>query len=505
MYMRERMPTGDPTMHSPGAIQTLADPGLSDLTTSDFFEGSPIATLVINADHVVTHFNRACSMLLGVEASEVIGKAGLGRLFYEVERPVMADLIVDGAMDNILADFYQNGYRRSLAIPDAYEAEGFFPRLGSNGRWLFFTAAPLKNASGEVVGAVETLQDITERKVAENALMTAQIEVEGIVMQRTSQLAELNTVLKGDVERRELAERELLKRNAELNMLNDKLSMAQEHLVQQEKLASIGQLAAGVAHEINNPIGYIFSNFGMLEKYLVSLFDMLSLYEQAEKACSDAGLARRLQQKREELEVDFLKEDIPELMKESKEGIVRVRKIVQDLKDFSHVESTPEWQWSNLHQGIDSTLNVVNNEIKYKADIVKQYGDIPEVQCMLSQINQVVMNLVVNAAHAMGEERGKIYIRTGCDADLVWLEVEDTGGGIPKDVVPRIFDPFYTTKPVGKGTGLGLSLSYGIVQKHHGHIEVHTEVGHGTTFRVTLPLRQDGAAAASLLRGASHD
>ncbi len=473
------------------APQTTADQSLNELDTSDFFEGSPIATLVINADHVVTHFNRACAMLLGVPASQVIGKAGLGRIFYDVERPVMADLIVDGAMEDILSDFYQNRYRGSLVIPDAYEAEGFFPKLGANGRWLFFTAAPLRNAKGTVVGAIETLQDITERKIVDSALMEAQIEVEAIVEQRTKQLAELNVVLKEDVGRREKAEQELLKRNAELNTLNEKLSMAQEHLVQSEKLASIGQLAAGVAHEINNPIGYIFSNYGMLEKYLISLFDMLTLYEQAEHACSNADLSQALQRKREELEVDFLKQDIPELMKESKEGIVRVRKIVQDLKDFSHVESKPEWQLSNFNQGIDSTLNVVNNEIKYKADIIKEYGDIPDFQCILSQINQVVMNLVVNAAHAMGTERGKIYIRTGCDNENAWLEVEDTGSGIPKDVVPRIFDPFYTTKPVGKGTGLGLSLSYGIVQKHRGHIEVHTELGRGTTFRVTLPLRQD--------------
>jgi len=477
--------------------QTTANQSLNELDASDFFEGSPIATLVINADHVVTHYNRACAMLLGVPAANVIGKAGLGRIFYDVERPVMADLIVDGAMEDILSDFYQNRYRSSLVIPDAYEAEGFFPKLGANGRWLFFTAAPLRNTQGAIVGAIETLQDITERKIVDAALMQAQIEVEEIVEQRTKQLAELNVVLKEDVGHREKVEQELLKRNAELNTLNAKLSMAQEHLVQSEKLASIGQLAAGVAHEINNPIGYIFSNFGMLEKYLKSLFDMLTLYEQAEHACSNPDLSNGLQNMREELEVDFLKQDIPELMKESKEGIVRVRKIVQDLKDFSHVESRPEWQFSNLNQGIDSTLNVVNNEVKYRADIVKEYGDIPEVQCILSQINQVVMNLVVNAAHAMGAERGKIYIRTGCNDSTAWVEVEDTGTGIPKDVVPRIFDPFYTTKPVGKGTGLGLSLSYGIVQKHHGQIEVHTELGRGSTFRVTLPLLQETPTPAT--------
>lgn len=463
---------------------------INSLDPSSFFEGSPIATLVIDADHVVTHYNKACAQLLGVPASEVVGRRGLGKIFYGVERPVMADLIVDGAMIDIISDLYQNTYRSSLIIPDAYEAEGFFPRLGNSGRWLFFTAAPLKGADGAIVGAIETLQDITERKVAETALMKSQLEIEQIVEQRTAQLAEVNSTLRSDVERREQIEYELKKRNSELNLLNAKLVTAQEHLVQSEKLASIGQLAAGVAHEINNPIGYIFSNYGMLENYLSSLFEMLSVYESAEQRYGDPDVVKALQAKRAELEVDFLKEDIPDLMKESKEGIVRVRKIVQDLKDFSHVDAKPEWSFTNLNQGIDSTLNVVNNEVKYKADVIKEYGDIPPVQCLPSEINQVVMNLVVNAAHAIGPERGKIWIRTGVEEGTAWIEVADNGSGIPKEVVPRIFDPFYTTKPVGKGTGLGLSLSYGIVQKHHGQIDVQTELGKGTTFRVSLPLTQ---------------
>jgi signal transduction histidine kinase len=217
---------------------------------------------------------------------------------------------------------------------------------------------------------------------------------------------------------------------------------------------------------------------------------MLAAYEQAEKSPGNVQTLLNLQALREDIELDFLKEDIPNLMSESKEGLVRVRKIVQDLKDFSHVDANPDWQLANLNDGIDSTLNVVNNEVKYKADLVKDYGAIPEVQCIVSEINQVVMNLVVNAAHAMGPERGKITVRTRAEGDKVWIEVADTGSGIPKDVLPRIFDPFFTTKSVGKGTGLGLSLSYGIIQEHHGTIDVQTQFGKGTTFRVTLPLRQ---------------
>jgi two-component system NtrC family sensor kinase len=316
-------------------------------------------------------------------------------------------------------------------------------------------------------------------------------QLEELVARRTSQLEQANGRLEEDIKRRESAEAELLRRNNELTELNARLSVAQEQLVQSEKLASIGQLAAGVAHEINNPIGYIFSNFGTLENYIASLLEMLSTYEEAEPSIVSREALEIVRGTRERIELDYLKEDIPILMSESKEGIVRVRKIVQDLKDFSRVEAHQEWQWANLHQGIDSTLNIVSNEVKYKADVVKEYGDIPDIECLPSQINQVVMNIVVNAAHAIGTERGTIIIRTGVDgnADKVWIEISDTGSGIPKEIQSRIFDPFFTTKPIGAGTGLGLSLSYGIVKKHHGNIAIESEPNRGTCFRITLPIR----------------
>ena len=300
--------------------------------------------------------------------------------------------------------------------------------------------------------------------------------------------------------------RELLSAHEALKEVNGRLSQAQDKLVQSEKLASIGQLAAGVAHEINNPIGYIFSNFGTLEKYLASLFEMLAGYEAAEPELAHLPIGATLKALREHIELDFLKEDIPTLMAESKEGITRVRKIVQDLKDFSRVDAHQEWIYSDLHQGIDSTLNIVNNEVKYKAEVVKEYGDLPDVYCLPSELNQVFMNLLVNAAHAITAERGLITIRSGTNAAVdgvaasdshaavaatpasVWVEVADNGAGISKENISRIFDPFFTTKPVGKGTGLGLSLSYGIVRKHHGQLDVRSEPGQGTTFRVTVPV-----------------
>ncbi|WP_431082048.1 ATP-binding protein [Pseudomonas thivervalensis] len=217
---------------------------------------------------------------------------------------------------------------------------------------------------------------------------------------------------------------------------------------------------------------------------------MLSAYGSAEEAIASPELVVNLRKLREQVELDFLVEDIPLLIKESKDGIGRVGQIVKDLKDFSRVDSSQEWQMANLQQGMDSTLNIVANEIKYKADVVKEYTPLPEVECLPSQINQVIMNLIVNAAQAIGPERGTITLRNGVSDETVWIEVADNGSGIPPETLQKIFDPFFTTKPIGQGTGLGLSLSYGIVKKHNGEITVRSEVGVGTTFRVELPVRQ---------------
>jgi two-component system NtrC family sensor kinase len=321
-------------------------------------------------------------------------------------------------------------------------------------------------------------------------------ELEALVANRTSQLEQAMQRLEEDIRKREAAEAELLRRNNELTELNARLSMAQEQLMQSEKLASIGQLAAGVAHEINNPIGYVFSNFETLGTYIGRMLTMFENYQQAEASIGNAETLASLRALRASIDLAFLIEDIPVLMAESREGISRVRKIVQDLKDFSRVDANQEWQWANLHTGIDSTLNIVSNEVKYKADVIKEYGDIPDIECQPSHINQVIMNIVINGVHAITKERGRITIRTSCDEANVWIEISDDGAGIPKEIQSRIFDPFFTTKPIGSGTGLGLSLSYGIIQKHSGQIEVQSAPGCGTTFRITLPIRREMQAAA---------
>jgi PAS domain S-box-containing protein len=278
--------------------------------------------------------------------------------------------------------------------------------------------------------------------------------------------------------------------------LNHQLEDAQNQLLQSEKMASLGQLAAGVAHELNNPIGFVHSNLGTLEGYLHDIFEIADVCEQAAVNAASREDFASIEAKKKEKDFEFIQQDVFQLMTESKDGLNRVRKIVQDLKDFSRVGET-HWLLADIHAGIDSTLNIVWNELKYKCTVVKHYGsDVPSIYCLPSQLNQVFMNLLVNAAHAI-EERGEITISTErCDADTIRILISDTGHGIPPESQKRIFEPFFTTKPVGKGTGLGLSIAWGIVGKHHGKIEVASVMGKGTTFTITLPINPPAESPA---------
>lgn len=279
--------------------------------------------------------------------------------------------------------------------------------------------------------------------------------------------------------------------------LNRKLEEAQNQLLQSEKMASLGQLAAGVAHELNNPIGFVRSNVTTLKGYLDSLFGIIQAYDTkaAESMPPEALAALAAIKQREDF--DFLHEDIFQLLAESQDGLTRVQDIVQNLKDFSRVGESG-FGWADLHACLDSTLNIIWNELKYKCTVVKHYDQtLPQVYCIASQLNQVFMNLLVNAGHAIAE-KGEITITTRQTPDgTVQVAISDTGCGIAAEHLPHLFEPFFTTKPIGKGTGLGLSITYGIIGKHKGSIDVSSEVGKGTTFTVNLPVDRSDEAEDS--------
>lgn len=303
------------------------------------------------------------------------------------------------------------------------------------------------------------LRDITLRRTLELELKQHQQNLEKLISERTAQLSET------------------------INKLNN----TQSQLIQNEKLASIGQLAAGVAHEINNPVGYVNSNVTSLRSYLDDIFELIELYQNVmAKELSDKAVVE-IETMKKNIDLDFIKKDINELISESLEGISRVKEIVYDLKGFSRAGNM-DWELASLHKGINSTLNIVYNELKYKATIKKEYGKMPDIECMPAQLNQVFMNLLVNAGHAI-DKQGVITIRTGSTDKEVWVEIQDTGIGIPQENIKKIFDPFYTTKAIGQGTGLGLSLSYSIIKRHNGRIDVNSEPEKGTRFRIWLPIK----------------
>jgi len=263
------------------------------------------------------------------------------------------------------------------------------------------------------------------------------------------------------------------------------LKATHSQLLHQEKMASIGQLAAGVAHEINNPIGFISSNISTMQKYLDRLTGFLAQQSAGLEQVAPPELKEELSEARRKLKIDHLLLDSHSLLAESQEGAERVRVIVQNLKSFSRVDEA-QASWVDLNECLESTINIAWNELKYKTTLVRDYGELPAIKCHPQQLNQVFLNMLVNAAHAI-ETRGEITVSSRREGDLVAVAISDTGGGIPEEIRSRIFEPFFTTKAVGKGTGLGLSISYDIIEKHGGSIEVESSPA-GTTFTIRLPI-----------------
>jgi two-component system NtrC family sensor kinase len=310
-----------------------------------------------------------------------------------------------------------------------------------------------------------------------------------------------------DITERKAAEVALIKTYKELEKAHSDMKNMQSQLVQNEKMAAIGQLAAGVAHEMNTPVGFVASNFETLEKYIGKFKTLLGLYAKLVDDIPNADkkfiVARCAEIKKaaSDLKIDFVLEDIDSLFGESREGLTRVTTIIQNLRDFSRIDQAEAFDEYDINKGIEATLAVARNAIKYHADVTTEFANVPHVPCNASQINQVFLNIIVNAAQAIESQhkdaKGNIGIKTYADEQHVVCQIEDDGPGIPQEHIDKVFDPFFTTKPAGKGTGLGLAVSRDIiVNKHKGELLVESEVGKGAKFTIKLPLKADKSKQA---------
>jgi two-component system NtrC family sensor kinase len=254
-------------------------------------------------------------------------------------------------------------------------------------------------------------------------------------------------------------------------------------LIQREKMASVGQLVAGVAHELNNPIAFVSSNVSTLEDFVGRLRKIVDAYRTATLPEADRA---RIAAEWESLKIDYALRYLDPMLQGIHEGTERTRKIVDNLRVFART-GDDVWQAIDLHEDIESSLILLNHVLKDRVAVHRRYGTLPAVECIRSQIDQVFLNVLVNAAQAIAGP-GTITIETTREGEMAVVAISDTGSGIPAGVLGRIFDPFFTTKPVGEGTGLGLSISYEIVQKHGGQIKVSSTPGHGATFTIRIPM-----------------
>lgn len=278
---------------------------------------------------------------------------------------------------------------------------------------------------------------------------------------------------------------ELSKKNLQIKRAYKELKDTQSMVVHNEKMRSLGQLVAGVAHELNNPINFIYGNLAHLKNYSNDLIEIISKYEKVQKQIAENQF-EEVEKFKKEIDYEFLQEDISALIKSCIDGAERSKQIVIDLKNFSRLDEAVVKE-IDIHDGIDSALNILNNKYKDRVQVIKEYGEIPQVMCYAGQLNQVFMNVLDNASQAINGE-GNVYVRTKAEGSDVVIEFEDTGAGIDEDVLPRIFDPFFTTKDVGEGTGLGLSICYKIIKSHNGKMEVESTKGKGTKFIIKIPI-----------------
>jgi PAS domain S-box-containing protein len=543
---------------------------------------SPIPAFIIGKDHLIIYWNKALEELSGIKSEEVAGTGQQWRAFYKSERPSIADLLVDGLQKEI-PHWYAGKFIKSKLIDGAYEATDFFPELGKKGRWLRFTAAVIRNSRGAVIGAVETLENITQAKRAEESLLKAHEDLEIKVKERTQRLAKANKALKDTTDHLSLileflpivsytcnADENLTitfvsKRIKEITgytpaQFTESPAFWQEHIhpedqkdvlqnlksvtkkgthkfeyrfqmadgsyrwisdhrrlikpgsrsrsymvgawqditeekrirqegelrlqqmIQSHKLKALGEVVAGVAHEINNPVSFIANNIPLLEEMWTAVEPILASDGASNPDWGDKGLGY--------VEVCT---NMKEIIEEFKIASQRIKRVISGLKEFARTDETVQKKQVKIEEVIQGVLIIVGAQVRKTVSRIDLYIDsnLPPVQGHFQKIEQVIANLLINAHQSITPDRkGKIIITARCIERLnaILIEIEDNGIGMKKEVLDHVFEPFFTTRRDREGTGLGLSISYGLIKEHHGIIGVVSRPNTGSRFSIYFPL-----------------
>jgi two-component system, NtrC family, sensor kinase len=492
------------------------------------------AIYMLDPEGIVVSWNAGAERIKGYCTQEILGRHF--SCFYPRE-----DVIQDKPMLEL----------QQATILGRYESEGQRVRKDGSRFWVNAVVTAIYGEDGQLRGFAKVTRDITERKQAEEARQQLLNDLEKRVKARTAELSKANLLLRQEITERQQAEIALrqsetqLKQQAqELQKALHDLQQTQAQLVQSEKISSLGQLVAGVAHEINNPVSFIYGNLKHAESYVQTLLHLVQLYQ-----AHHPELVEPVRSPVDPAELDFICTDLPKTFKSMQVGAERIRQIVLSLRNFSRLDEA-EIKAVDLHEGIENTLLILQHQLKannkrLEIQVVKEYGNLPLVECYAGQLNQVLINILSNAIDALDSSRfinieantthstskassslpidqltteptnfnplaiatsvvPTIWIRTQVlNDDHVQISITDNGSGMTEVVKKRLFEPFFTTKPIGKGTGLGLSISYQVVvEKHHGQLKCFSTPNQGTEFQIILPLQQ---TAVSVPQGKVND
>jgi signal transduction histidine kinase len=421
------------------------------------------------AQTVFNEFSTQLTELVNVTKQDANAAAQRAELTFRSARRITTTLLI---LTLLLSAFLAIALSRVIAIPV---------------RHLSKAAKSVAEGDLDVQLNIVSRDEIGRLSQSFNQMTASLREAREKLQEQQRELQAKNQELEEKSQSLTLQNAEIEQKNRDLENALAKLKRTQLQLVQSEKMASLGQLTAGVAHEINNPVNFVASNVNPLRRDIADLLTILAKYEDIAAAPHLHEKFHAVDELKKKLEFSYLQQEIENLLNGIQEGARRTTEIVRGLRNFTRL-GEDERKRADINKGIESTLLMLQHQLKNRVEVIKDFGNMPEIMCYPGKLNQVFMNILANASQAIVGQ-GKIFIKTAFDGEIVTIHIKDTGKGMTEEVKRHIFEPFYTTKGIGEGTGLGLSITYGIIEDHDGNIEVYSEPGKGSEFVITLPAK----------------